>query len=339
MMSQSETDTITLGHGSGGAMMTRLITQELLPAIGGQSPEALEDAAALELSADVVMSTDTFTVRPLIFPGGDIGSLSVHGTVNDVAMRGAVPKYLSLGFVIEEGLPFATLREIIRSIGTAAAEAAVEVVTGDTKVVERGSADGIFINTTGIGELTGHSPSVTAGVPGDVIIVNGPLGDHGVAVMVAREDLQITAPVQSDTAALHTLVAGMLEAGGEGIHVLRDLTRGGMAAGLNEIARSSDVGIMVREGDIPIRSQVAGACEILGLSPWVVANEGKLVALVAPDVSDDVLEAMRQNPLGEAAAIIGEVTEARAGMVQLETHIGTRRVLDLPAGELLPRIC
>ncbi|MFO7946465.1 MAG: hydrogenase expression/formation protein HypE [Armatimonadota bacterium] len=339
MARKSNNDVVTLGHGSGGAMMTRLITEELLPAIGGQSPKALEDAAEIAVGERTVMSTDSFTVRPLEFPGGNIGSLAVHGTVNDLAMRGATPQYLSLGFIIEEGLSFELLRRIVRSIGEAAAEADVRVVTGDTKVVERGSADGIFINTTGIGHVTGHSPSVTTARPGDVIIVNGTLGDHGVAVMIARDDLRIAAPVQSDTASLHTLVAAMLAAAGEGVHVLRDLTRGGMAAGLNEIAHSSAVGMTLRETAIPVAAQVVGACEILGLSPYVVANEGKLAAVVAPEAAGRVLAAMKDHPLGQDAAKIGEITGERPGTVQIETPIGTHRILDLPAGELLPRIC
>ncbi len=333
-------DIITLGHGSGGAMMQQLIVDELLPAFPGQSAEALEDAAVIEIaSGRMAFSTDSFTVQPLIFPGGDIGRLAVHGTVNDVAMRGATPKYLSLGLIIEEGLPLETFRTILHSIGEAVAEAGVQIVAGDTKVVGKGSADGIFINTSGIGECGEYTPTVTAARPGDVVIVNGTLGDHGMAVMVARENLQISTPIASDTAALHTLVAAMLDVGGAGVHTLRDLTRGGLAAGLNEIASSSGFGVNVGSAAVPIRPEVAGACEILGLSPFMVANEGKLVAMVASDVADEVLQAMKKHPLGQEAAIIGEVVEEHGGTVHLLTPLGTSRVLELPAGELLPRIC
>lgn len=333
-------DIITLGHGSGGAMMQQLIVDELLPAFPGQSAKALEDAAVIEIaSGRMAFSTDSFTVQPLIFPGGDIGRLAVHGTVNDVAMRGATPKYLSLGLIIEEGLPLETFRTILHSIGEAVAEAGVHIVAGDTKVVGKGSADGIFINTSGIGECGEYTPTVTAARPGDVVIVNGTLGDHGMAVMVARENLQISTLIASDTAALHTLVAAMLDVGGAGVHTLRDLTRGGLAAGLNEIASSSGFGVNVGSAAVPIRPEVAGACEILGLSPFMVANEGKLVAMVASDVADEVLQAMKKHPLGQEAAIIGEVVEEHAGTVHLLTPLGTSRVLELPAGELLPRIC
>ena len=332
--------TVTLGHGSGGAMMQQLITEQLLPALGGQSAEGLEDAATLSISAsDIAFSTDSFTVQPLFFPGGDIGSLAVHGTVNDVAMRGATPRYLSLGLIIEEGLPLDTLRRIVQSIGQAARDCGVTIVSGDTKVVGRGAADGIFINTAGIGECGDHIPSVTAARPGDSVLVNGTLGDHGIAVMIAREDLQISAAVESDTAPLHTLVAAMLEAGGEAVHTLRDLTRGGLAAGVNEIASASGVGITLEAAAIPVRPEVGGACEILGLSPYVVANEGKLVAIVAPEAAEEVLAAMRAHPLGQNACVIGEVSAEPVALVRLNTPIGTTRILELPAGELLPRIC
>ncbi len=320
--------------------MQELIAQELLPALPGQSPQALEDAATISVATDrIAFTTDSFTVQPLVFPGGDIGTLAVHGTINDLAMRGASPRFLSLGLIIEEGLPLELLRQIIRSIGAAAREADVNIVTGDTKVVGRGSADGIFINTAGIGECGPHVPSVTAAQPGDKALVSGTLGDHGIAVMVAREALEISTDLQSDTAALHTLVAAMLEAGGEAVHTLRDLTRGGLAAGLNEIAASSGVGVLAEATAIPVRAEVGSACEILGLSPYAVANEGKLVAIVDAAAADDVLQAMQSHPLGTDACVIGEVISESPGMVQLQTPIGTRRVLELPAGELLPRIC
>ncbi len=332
--------TVTLGHGSGGAMMQQLITEQLLPALGGQSAEGLEDAAILDIpAASIAFSTDSFTVQPLFFPGGDIGSLAVHGTVNDVAMRGARPRYLSLGLIIEEGLPLDTLRRIVESIGQAARDCDVIIASGDTKVVGRGAADSIFINTAGIGECGDHTPSVTAARPGDTVLVNGTLGDHGVAVMIAREDLQISAAVESDTAPLHTLVAAMLEASGEAVHTLRDLTRGGLAAGVNEIASAAGVGITLEAVAIPVRPEVGGACEILGLSPYAVANEGKLVAIVAPEAAEAVLAAMRAHPLGQDACVIGEVSAEPVATVRLHTPIGTTRILELPAGELLPRIC
>jgi len=331
---------ITLGHGSGGAMMQQLIAEELLPALPGQLPDALEDAATFSLPAQrLAFTTDSFTVKPLIFPGGDIGSLAVHGTVNDLAMRGAMPRFLSLGLIIEEGLSMDLLRRIVRSAGEAARNCDVGIVAGDTKVVERGSADGLFINTSGIGECGPHIPSVAAARPGDAVIVSGTLGDHGVAVMVAREELGISADLQSDTAPLHTLVAAMLQAGGEAVHALRDLTRGGLAAGLNEIAAASGVGMLVEAAAIPVRPEVAGACEILGLSPYAVANEGKLVAMVELAAAEAVLQAMRSHPLGGNAAIIGQVAAESPGLVRVQTAIGTSRVMELPAGELLPRIC
>ncbi|NLJ34922.1 MAG: hydrogenase expression/formation protein HypE [candidate division WS1 bacterium] len=332
--------TISLGHGSGGAMMQQLIAEELLPALSGQSAEALEDAAIVELAGGrLAFTTDSYVVQPLLFPGGDIGSLAVHGTVNDLAMRGAVPRFLSVGLIIEEGLPVDTLRRVVASMGCAADKCGVTIACGDTKVVEHGKGDGLFINTSGLGECGPHVPSVTAAQPGDVLIVNGTLGDHGIAVMVAREQLEISADLRSDSAPLHELVAAMLQAGGDAVHCLRDLTRGGMAAGLNEIATSSAVGMMLESSAIPVRPDVAGVCEILGLSPYVVANEGKLVAAVAADQADSVLQAMHAHPYGQDAAIIGQVVSDQPGLVRLRTAIGTTRVLELPAGELLPRIC
>ena len=332
--------TISLGHGSGGAMMQQLIAEELLPALSGQSAEALEEAAIVELAGGrLAFTTDSYVVQPLLFPGGDIGSLAVHGTVNDLAMRGAVPRFLSVGLIIEEGLQVDTLRRVVASMGCAADKCGVTIACGDTKVVEHGKGDGLFINTSGLGECGPHVPSVTAAQPGDVLIVNGTLGDHGIAVMVAREQLEISADLRSDSAPLHELVAAMLQAGGDAVHCLRDLTRGGMAAGLNEIATSSAVGMMLESSAIPVRPDVAGVCEILGLSPYVVANEGKLVAAVAADQADSVLQAMHAHPYGQDAAIIGQVVSDQPGLVRLRTAIGTTRVLELPAGELLPRIC
>ena len=332
--------TISLGHGSGGAMMQQLIAEELLPALSGQSAEALEDAAIVELAGGrLAFTTDSYVVQPLLFPGGAIGSQAVHGTVNDLAMRGAVPRFLSVGLIIEEGLPVDTLRRVVASMGCAADKCGVTIACGDTKGVEHGKGDGLFINTSGLGECGPHVPSVTAAQPGDVLIVNGTLGDHGIAVMVAREQLEISADLRSDSAPLHELVAAMLQAGGDAVHCLRDLTRGGMAAGLNEIATSSAVGMMLESSAIPVRPDVAGVCEILGLSPYVVANEGKLVAAVATDQADSVLQAMHAHPYGQDAAIIGQVVSDQPGLVRLRTAIGTTRILELPAGELLPRIC
>jgi hydrogenase expression/formation protein HypE len=331
---------IVLGHGSGGQMMQELIEHLFIPAFGADgSRSEMTDAATLDLNGHVAFSTDSFVVNPPLFPGGNIGSLAVHGTVNDLAMVGAVPRYLSAAFVLEEGLPMETLAIIVYALADAAAAAGVRIVTGDTKVVERGKGDGIFINTTGIGVIphgTVLSPSRIA--VGDVLIVNGTLGDHGVAVMGERMQLGFPPELVSDSADLTPLVQTMLAASSQ-IHCLRDLTRGGLAAAANELARSANLGFVLTERAIPVKPAVGGACEILGLDVLQVANEGKLLAVVAQEDAEGVLAAMRAHPLGREAAIIGVVSADYPRSVIGRTAIGSQRVIDMPTGVLLPRIC
>lgn len=280
-------------------------------------------------------------VSPLFFPGGDIGKLAVHGTINDLAMAGAQPLYLSAGFILEEGFSMAELRRIVESMATAAREAGVAIVTGDTKVVQRGKADGLFINTAGVGLVrTGSAIGQDRLSPGDVVLLSGPIGDHGIAIMLAREALDIESEIVSDTAPLHTLVASLLDAvGASKVHSLKDPTRGGVATSLNEMALASEVAIVLEERAIPVHTEVHGACEILGLDPLTIANEGKLLAVVAPEVADAALAAMRAHPLGREAAIIGRVQAEPTAMVFMHTDIGGKRVLDMLVGDPLPRIC
>jgi hydrogenase expression/formation protein HypE len=285
------------------------------------------------------MSTDSHVVSPLFFPGGDIGCLAVHGTINDVAMAGADPLYLAAGFVLEEGFPLGELQRIVESMGGAARAARVPVVCGDTKVVQKGKGDGVFITTTGVGVVpAGVNVSGNRARPGDAVLVNGTMGDHGVAIMSLRENLSFGTTIESDTAALHGLVAAMLEAVPD-IHCLRDPTRGGLATTLNELARQSGVGIVIGEEKVPVRGEVNSACEFLGLDPLYVANEGKLVAICAPGDAARLLEAMRSHPLGGDAAVIGEVIEDEHAFVQMDTAFGGRRVVDWLTGDQLPRIC
>ncbi len=319
--------------------MHELIVDELLDASDVMSAGALEDAALLG-EGKLAMSTDSFTVQPLFFPGGDLGKLAVTGTVNDLAMRGARARWLSIGMIIEEGLERSVLRRVVGAIRTACDADGVHVVTGDTKVVGRGAADKLFINTAGVGEiLTEPPPGVLRARPGDKVLLSGTIGDHGIAVLAAREELSLTQQVASDCASLLGLVERMLEVGGEYVHCLRDPTRGGLAAALNEIADASQVAIEIEEDAVPVRPEVQGACELLGMTPFEIANEGKLVAFVAAEAADQVLGAMREHPLGAGTAMIGGVTEGEAGRVWVRTVLGTTRLLDLPAGELLPRIC
>ncbi|MEN6604335.1 MAG: hydrogenase expression/formation protein HypE [Bryobacteraceae bacterium] len=331
---------VLLGHGSGGKLSAELMRDVFMPALRNPVLEKLDDQAIVEVNGTrLAFTTDSFVVKPLIFRGGDIGSLAVHGTINDLAMGGAIPLFLSAAYVIEEGLPIETLRRVVESMARAAREAGVQVVTGDTKVVERGKGDGLFINTSGVGLVReGLRLSADQARPGDRILLSGTVGDHGIAIMAEREGLEFETPLQSDSAALHTLVAAMLEAS-TAIRALRDPTRGGLSSTLNEIAASSKVGMMLEEDAIPIREEVRGACEMLGLDPLYVANEGKLVAIVAPEAADTVLDAMRKHPLGAQAALIGTVTEAHPGMVALRTAFGTTRVVDMLSGGQLPRIC
>ncbi len=334
---------ITLSHGSGGKATHNLIEGVFAPAFANPLLDRMDDAAIFTIAehgASLAFTTDTYVVSPLFFPGGDIGQLAVHGTINDLAMAGARPLYLSAGFILEEGFPIADLRRIVDSMAAAAREAGVTIVTGDTKVVQRGKADGLFINTAGIGVQQATWPLGQAyAQPGDKVLVNGTVGDHGIAVMLAREALEIETDVVSDTAALSSLVADLLAAAGPHLHCLKDPTRGGIATALNEIALGSEVSIALDEHAIPVRPDVRGACEILGLDPLTIANEGKVLAVVAAERAEAALHAMQAHPLGQAAAIIGEVRAEPAAMVFLRTDIGGTRVLDMLVGDPLPRIC
>ncbi|WP_215776344.1 hydrogenase expression/formation protein HypE [Paludibacterium sp. B53371] len=333
---------IDLTHGSGGRAMAQLIQQIFLRHFDNPWLAAQNDGACLPLPADggrLVMATDSHVVSPLFFPGGDIGCLSVHGTVNDVAMNGARPLYLAASFILEEGFALADLVRIVESMAAAAQAAGVPVVTGDTKVVEEGKGDGVFITTTGVGVVPpGIELSGDRCRPGDKILVSGPIGDHGVAIMSLREGLRFDTTIQSDTAALHHLVAAMLEAV-PGLRALRDPTRGGLAAVLNEFASQSGVGMLIHERALPVREQVSAACELLGLDPLYVANEGKLVAICPPEDAERLLRVMRARPEGREAAIIGEVLADDHHFVQMETAFGGRRMVDWINGEQLPRIC
>jgi len=333
-------DRITMSHGAGGKATQTLIEAVFLDAFRNPLLEPLEDAAQLRVNgARIALSTDSYVVKPLFFPGGNIGDLAVNGTVNDLAMAGAVPLYLSAGFILEEGFPVADLTKIVASMQAAAQLAGVQIVTGDTKVVEKGKADGCYINTAGIGMI---EPDVNLGVaharPGDAIMVSGPIGDHGVTIMLARGELDIEADVISDTAPLNALVASLL-AQTTGVRALRDATRGGVATILNEIATAAGVGVLVNEDDIPVRAQVRGASELLGIDPMYVACEGRLVAVVDGAVADIALAALRAHPQGAQAAIIGHVRAELPGIVQLKTAFGGTRIVDLLVGDPLPRIC
>jgi hydrogenase expression/formation protein HypE len=334
---------ITLSHGSGGKATHNLIEGVFAPAFSNPLLDPMDDAANFGINGTgqrLAFTTDTYVVSPLFFPGGDIGKLAVHGTVNDLAMAGAEPLYLSAGFILEEGFPIPDLRRIVASMAQAATEAGVAIVTGDTKVVQRGKADGLFINTAGVGIVRATWPlGQTQLQPGDRVLLSGEIGNHGIAIMLAREALEIESDLHSDTAPLHTLVAVLLAAAGEGIHCLKDPTRGGVATCLNEMALGSEVSIALDEHAVPVHPEVRGACEILGLDPLTIANEGKLLAIVAPDKADAALAAMRNHPLGREAMIIGTVQAEPAGMVFLRTDIGGTRVLDMLVGDPLPRIC
>jgi hydrogenase expression/formation protein HypE len=331
---------VDMTHGSGGRAMAQLIEELFLAAFDNEWLRAANDQACFAVQGGrMVMATDSHVVSPLFFPGGDIGCLSVHGTINDVAMSGAKPLYLSASFILEEGFPLADLKRIVDSMAQAAHAAGVPVVTGDTKVVEQGKGDGVFITTTGVGVVpAGVNISGDRARPGDAILVSGTLGDHGVAIMAQRESLGFETTIRSDTAALHELVACMVEAVPD-IHALRDPTRGGLATTLNEIARQSGVGMMLREAALPVRQEVEAACEFLGLDPLYVANEGKLICICAPEHANRLLEVMRAHPLGAEAAIIGAVHADPHHFVQMETGFGGKRIVDWLTGEQLPRIC
>ena len=331
---------VDLSHGAGGRAMAQLIDSLFAEAFDNDFLRAQNDQACFQAPPGrMVVSTDGFVISPLFFPGGDIGALAVHGTVNDVAMGGARPLYLTAGFVLEEGFPLADLKRIVESMALASKEAGVPVVTGDTKVVEKGKGDGVFITTTGIGVVPdGVEISGDRARPGDVVLLSGTIGDHGVAIMSKRENLTFETEILSDAASLHRLVADMIAAA-PGIRVLRDPTRGGLAAVLNEIADQSGVGFRIREADIPVRAEVHGACELLGLDPLNVANEGKLVCIARPEDAEVLLAAMRAHPLGSEAAIIGEAVADDHRFVEMETTFGGSRIVDWLAGEQLPRIC
>jgi hydrogenase expression/formation protein HypE len=332
-------ETILLAHGSGSRLSHDLIEKILLPPLTNPLLATLDDSAVFDLNGRLAFTTDSYVVSPIFFPGGDIGKLAVCGTVNDLSMSGAAPLYLSLSFIIEEGLILGELKKVVGSIKGAAEEAGVKIITGDTKVVNRGSADRLFINTSGIGiipkdiDISGANAQA-----GDKIILSGTIGDHGIAVMSQREGLKFSVPVQSDCAPLNKLVSDMLEAS-PNIHCLRDPTRGGLATTLNEFARQSKVGIRIEEEKISVRDAVRAACELLGFDPLYVANEGKLVAVVAPQDAAKVLTKMKRNKYGAEAAIIGEVTDEHKGKVILKTRLGASRIVDMLSGELLPRIC
>lgn len=331
---------IEMPHGSGGRATAQLIEQLFLPAFSNEWLNQHNDQACFTVtSGRMVITTDAHVISPLFFPGGDIGSLSVHGTLNDIAMSGAKPLYLTASFILEEGFPLADLKKIVDSMAMAAREAGVAIVAGDTKVVERGKGDGVFITTTGVGRVPeGVVISGDRARIGDVVLVNGSLGDHGVAIMAERANLGFATTIQSDTASLHGLVAEMVAAVPE-IHCLRDPTRGGLATTLNELARQSAVGFLIDERAVPVKTEVASACELLGLDPFYVANEGKLVAVCPPESAERLLAVMKSHPLGEEAAIIGQVVEDHRSLVQLKTKLGGFRMMDWLFGEQLPRIC
>ncbi len=331
---------VEMVHGSGGRAMADLIDGLFVKAFANAWLDQRNYQAAFDPPRGrLVMTTDSFVVSPLFFPGGDIGDLAVNGTVNDVAMAGARPLYLSAGFILEEGFPLADLKRIVDSMALAARNAGVPIVTGDTKVVERGKGDGVFVNTTGLGVIEADvTISAELARPGDAILVSGTLGDHGVAVMASRNQLKFATAIRSDTAALHGLVADMLRATGR-IHAMRDPTRGGLATTLNELAEQSGVGMLIHDDRIPIRKEVLAVCELLGLDPLYVANEGKLVAICEAADADRLLAAMRKHPLGRDAAILGAVVEDPRSHVQMQTALGGRRIVQWLTGEQLPRIC
>ena len=339
-----DTPTIVMGHGGGGAMSGELVEQLFLPAFGGAAHAELGDSAVLSVpgltgGARLAFSTDSFVVKPMFFPGGSIGDLAVNGTVNDLAMSGATPLYLSTAFILSEGTPLTEIGRVATAVGKAAEVAGVQLVTGDTKVVDSGSGDGVYVNTTGIGLVAaGVEIGPRRARAGDAVIVSGDIGVHGIAVMSCREGLEFGTTIESDTAALHGLVAEMLATGID-VHVLRDPTRGGVSATLNEIARASEVGIELVERDLPVPPEVRDACGLLGLDPLQVANEGKLLAILPADRAEEMLAAMQAHPLGRGARRIGTCVAEHPRMVVARTGLGGTRVVDLPVGEQLPRIC
>jgi hydrogenase expression/formation protein HypE len=333
--------TIVMGHGGGGKLGNELVEHLFLPAFRNPELENLGDAAVLELGGSkVAISTDSYVVQPLFFPGGSIGELAVNGTINDLAVSGAEPKFLSASFIMEEGFPLAQLAAIVEAMAKAAATAGVKIVTGDTKVVERGHGDGCYINTAGIGLVR---PGITVGPhraqPGDAILISGTIGDHGMAIMSVREGLEFESQIRSDCAALNGMIDEVLAAEGAAIHAMRDPTRGGLASTLNEIAHSSGVGVEIDEPSLPVRPEVQSACELLGLDPVYVANEGKAVFFVAPQAAETILKVLRAHALGRDAARIGRVTADHPRMLIARTGLGANRVIPIQIGEQLPRIC
>jgi len=336
---QGESKKILMAHGSGGKLAHELVAKRFVRALANPVLDKLDDSAVIDFSGRLAFTTDSYVVSPVFFPGGDIGKLAVCGTVNDLAMSGARPLYLSLSFVIEEGLPLSELDEIVGSVKRATQEAGVIIATGDTKVVNRGSADRLFINTSGIGIVPdGVDISGSNARPGDKVLLSGAIGDHGIAVLSRREGLSFSTQLESDCAPLNRLVAEMLNAS-PNIHCLRDPTRGGLATTLNELAEQSGVSIRIEEERVPVREEVLAACEMLGLDPLYIANEGKLVAIVPAEDADKILKAMRRNPYGREAITIGEVSAEHPGRVVMRTTIGSSRIVDMMVGDPLPRIC
>lgn len=336
----TDTEIILSGHGSGGKLSAELFRSVFFPAFANPVLGKMDDQAQLEVgSARLAFTTDSFVVKPLFFRGGNIGSLAVNGTVNDLAVGGAKPLFLSAAFILEEGLPIATLRRVVASMQECAEEAGVQIVTGDTKVVEKGSCDGMFVNTAGIGVVeTSLRLSADQARPGDLVLLSGPIGDHGIAILAEREGLSFETDIASDTAPLYLLVANLLGSGAT-LRCMRDPTRGGVASACNEIAQTSQVGIQLFADAIPVRPEVRGACELLGIDPLYIANEGKLLAIAAPEDAERLLETMQQHRLGQGAAIIGRVTGENPGLVTLRTGLGTVRIVDMLANDPLPRIC
>jgi len=333
-------DTIQLAHGAGGKLSADLIEKIFIPRFGNETLDKMEDQAVIEIpKGRIAFTTDTFVVDPIFFPGGNIGELAINGTVNDVAMSGAKPLYLSVGFILEEGLSLETLHVIALSMEKTAKKAGVIIVTGDTKVVNRGSCDKLFINTSGIGVVPDDvNISASRLTSGDKIIVSGTVADHGMAVMTTREDLSFKSKIKSDTAPLNGLVETMLDVS-HNIHAMRDPTRGGVATSLNEFAKQSNVGIQLYSDAVPVRPEVMGACEVLGIDPLYVANEGKLIAVVPSEIADDMLKVMQAHEFGKNSRIMGEVTNKNKGIVVQQTGLGVNRIVDMPVGEQLPRIC
>ncbi len=332
-------DKILLAHGSGGKLSHDLVKQNFVPLFDNAFLNKLDDSAVFELQGRLAFTTDSYVVNPIFFPGGDIGKLAVCGTVNDLSMMGAVPKYLSIGLIIEEGLLMSELKRVMDSIKKAAQEAAVKIVTGDTKVVNKGGADRLFINSSGVGVIPqGVDISGSNAKPGDKVVLSGSIGDHGIAVISQREGLQFSSSVKSDCAPLNKLVADMLASGAE-IHCMRDPTRGGLASTLNEFASSSNAGIRIEETRLPVHEGVQAACEMLGFDPLYVANEGKLVAVVAAKWAEKLIDIMHKNKYGKEAAIIGEIVPEHQGRVVMKTRMGASRIVDMLVGEQLPRIC